>query len=391
MEELVGEFNITKEVDNHNITVGSFMSWTGADDLNWIHNVLGDFSNSPRAVGVSYIDANGEEASYSTGGFVAGRQTANNYIESSKIAFYAADEIKGEVFDFDIGVRWERAGGIITKENTVGSNIFNRGSVSASDFAVALAGLYKMTETTNIYANFSRGYFFPQLRSVAFPLPGVPQEYSTESVIQGEVGVKYGANKLSGTAAIFYNTLGDRRNVDFVNDGAGGVREEVMLQSTRTAGLEASLNYAVSSDFNLYGNVTYQDHQFTKVESNPDQEGNKIARVPNVMGTVGADYDNGVIDASLSSTFLGSKFANNSNSVELDGFNIVRLDAGYSLPLGDNNQKLRLGVAVFNLLDASGVTEGSPRQGNSQVAGGNFFVGRPILPRRIFLRLGFTF
>ena len=142
---------------------------------------------------------------------------------------------------------------------------------------------------------------------------------------------------------------------------------------------------------NAYGNFTYQDHEFTKVEGNKDQEGNSVARIPNVMGMVGITYDNGKVDANLSSNFLGSKFANNSNSVELDGFNIVRLDAGYTIALGESNESVRLGIAIFNLLDADGVTEGSPRQGNSQVSGGNFFVGRPILPRRIFLRATFDF
>ncbi|MEL6671159.1 MAG: hypothetical protein AAFR61_03175 [Bacteroidota bacterium] len=42
-------------------------------------------------------------------------------------------------------------------------------------------------------------------------------------------------------------------------------------------------------------------------------------------------------------------------------------------------------------LDAAGVTEGSPRQGNFQGSEGSFFVGRPILPRRIFIRVGFDF
>ena len=109
------------------------------------------------------------------------------------------------------------------------------------------------------------------------------------------------------------------------------------------------------------------------------------------MGMFGLDYDAGSFDANLSSNFLGSKFANNSNSVELDGFNIVRLDAGYTFDLGDGNESIRVGLAVFNLFDAAGITEGSPRQGNSQVSGGNFFVGRPILPRRVFLRLAFNF
>lgn len=395
MEELVGEINLTKSINNHNFTVGTFMANTGALDNNWIHNVLGDFTNSPRAVGLSYTDSLGNAVSHSTGGYVngSGRQTANKYHESTKIAVYAADEIKGEKFDIDIGVRWERAAGLISRESGIGSNNFQKANVSTSDVAFILAGLYKLSSSTNIYANFSRGYFFPQLRSVKFAAPGQAQNYTTEQVIQGEAGVKYGADRLALTAAVFYNTLSDRKNVDFINDpnNPANIIEEVSLQSTRTMGFEGSVNYNVSAGLNLFGNLTYQNHEFTEVESNTDQEGNEIARIPNIMGMAGVSYDNDGFDLSLTSNFLGSKFANNSNTVELDGFNIVRLDAGYAFPLGDGDETLRLGIAVFNLLDADGVTEGSPRQGNSQVAGGNFFVGRPILPRRIFLRAMFDF
>jgi hypothetical protein len=55
-------------------------------------------------------------------------------------------------------------------------------------------------------------------------------------------------------------------------------------------------------------------------------------------------------------------------------------------------QSLRLGVQVFNLLDSDGVTEGSPRQADNQGGGvSDFFVGRPILPRRLFVRATFSF
>jgi len=393
MEEVVGEINITKTFDNHNITFGTFSSYTRADDNNWIHNVLGDFSNSPRAVGVSFLDSLGQTVNFSTGGFIDGRQTANNDLTSSKIAFYLADEIKGERFDFDIGVRWERAVGDISKETGIGSNTFSKGTVDATGVAVALAGLYRLNSTVNLYANFSRGYFFPQLRSVSFPLPGVPQSYEPETVIQGEVGLKYGNNKIAGTGAIFYNRLSDRRNVDFINDpnDPSNIIEEVSTQSTQTIGIEATVSYSITREFVLFGNFTYQDHEFTDVENNPELEGNEIARIPNIMGMIGLNFEKSGFDANITSNFLGDKFANNSNSVELDGFNIVRLDTGYSFPLGDKNESMRIGLSIFNLLDSEGVTEGSPRQGNSQVAGGNFFVGRPILPRRIFVRVGFEF
>ncbi len=392
MEELVGEVNLTKTFGNHNITIGTFMSNTKALDNNWIHNVLGDFSNSPRAVGLSYVDSLGNSVSHSTSGYVegTGRQTANKTLQSTKIAAYIADEIKGEKLDIDIGIRWEKAIGNVSLENGIGTNNFNKGIVEASDVAFIIGGLYRLSNKVNLYANGSRGYFFPQLRSLKFD-GGAVQSYETETVIQGEVGAKYGANKLSGTAAIFFNALSDRRNVDLVNDGQGGITESIQLQSTQAFGIEASLNYNISKGLNAYGNFTYQKHKFTKVEGNPEQEGNSISRIPNIMGMVGLNYDNGSVDANVSSNILGSKFANNSNEVELDGFNIVRLDAGYTFDLGKGDESLRLGFSVFNLLDASGVTEGSPRQGNSQVAGGNFFVGRPILPRRIFLRAAFEF
>jgi len=116
-----------------------------------------------------------------------------------------------------------------------------------------------------------------------------------------------------------------------------------------------------------------------------------VARISDVMAMVGLNYDDGIFDANVSSNYLGSKFANNSNDVKLEAFNIVRLDAGYTFGLGSGEESMRLGIAVFNLLDSAGVTEGSPRQGNSQVSGGEFFVGRPILPRRLFLRATMIF
>lgn len=393
MEEMVGEMYLTKEVSNHNISFGTFLSNTRADDDNWISNFVGDFRNGSRMVNVNYVDSLGNDQSFSTGGFISGNQTSNRYHESSKIAFFAGDEIKGEKFNLDIGFRWERATGIISRETGVGSNTFQKGTVETDDIAIAIAGLYKATDNTNFYANFSRGYFFPQLRSIAFSSPGRTQSYEAETVIQGEAGLKYGNKNLAATAALFFVNLDDRRNVDFINNpnNPSEVIEEVSVQSTRTFGFEASVNYTISKGLNLYGNFTFQDHEFTKVEGNEELEGNELRRQPNVMGMVGLSYEGGGFDANLSSNFLGSKFANDANTVELDGFNIVRFDAGYKFPLG-NSESLRLGFSVFNLLDADGVTEGSPRQGNAQTGGvSEFFVGRPILPRRIFIRALFDF
>ncbi|MEM1127196.1 MAG: TonB-dependent receptor [Bacteroidota bacterium] len=392
MEELVNETYLTKTIGNNNISFGTFLSDTKADDNNWITNFVGDFRNAPRMVNVSFTDEDGNDVAFSTGGFISGSQTANRRHESSKIAFFAGNEYNGESFSIDAGIRWERAKGIITRETGVGSNTFQKGEVSADGFAVALAGLYRVNETLNVYANGSRGYFFPELRSVQFASPGVPQSYEPEIVLQAETGLKFAQGNLAGTLALFYVSLDDRRSVDFINDPNNPALtiEEVRVQSTRTFGAETSLSYTPVTDVNVYGNLTLQDHEFTKVEGNPEQEGNELRRQPNVMGLIGADYTVGGFDINVSANYLGDKFANDANTVELDGFTIVRAGAGYTLPLGDQ-ETLRLGLSVFNLLDSEGVTEGSPRQGDAQTGISEFFVGRPILPRRVFLKAAFSF
>ena len=53
---------------------------------------------------------------------------------------------------------------------------------------------------------------------------------------------------------------------------------------------------------------------------------------------------------------------------------------------------IRVSLQVFNLTDEEGLQEGSPRQGVSQSgAPSDFFVGRPILPRRTQLRITYDF
>ena len=44
---------------------------------------------------------------------------------------------------------------------------------------------------------------------------------------------------------------------------------------------------------------------------------------------------------------------------------------------------------MYNLFNSSGITEGSPRQVSQTI--GAYFVGRPILPRRISANISYKF
>ncbi|GAA4234678.1 TonB-dependent receptor [Postechiella marina] len=399
LTELMADFKLTKTAGNHNITFGSFMSRSKAGDFNVITNYLGEYNDKPELVNLSGYTVNG----------VTNRGTSytNRNINSNKIAVFIADEIKLERWNLDFGIRYERASGDIEnegKENFVvddtgianldtvqwGNGSWTRGHVSADDFAVALAALYKVNDNFSAYGNFSRGYFFPELRGVQFDGFGNPSSYDTEKILQGELGVKYGAGKFSGTAALYSVSLKDRKAISFVNDGSGGTTEEVDNQDTRTYGLETTWRYKFTNDFNFNGSFTYQDHEISKSDSNPDFVGNELRRQPNVVATLGLDYDNTAFDGSFIYNYTGKKFSNDANSIELDAIGLASLNLGYTFPVGEAGETLRVGTQVFNIFNSEGITEGSPRLNNSQTDE-EYFVGRPVLPTRVFLNATFNF
>jgi outer membrane receptor protein involved in Fe transport len=123
--------------------------------------------------------------------------------------------------------------------------------------------------------------------------------------------------------------------------------------------------------------------------SSPAIIGNSLERQPDILYNAGLYYDDGNFDASLFTNYTGDVFVASNNAIVLKGFNVVNLDAGYKF--GIAGRKVRLGINVFNLLDTDATTEGSPRQDNNQTAGGQYFVGRPVLPRRIAARLTVDF
>jgi iron complex outermembrane receptor protein len=399
LSETMADIKLTRTAGDHTITGGTFISRSTAGDFNVITNYLGEYNNRPDLVELSGYSING----------VTNRGTAytNRNISSNKIAVFLTDEIKLDRWNLDFGVRYERASGDIENEGstsyevddtgianldnvTWGNGSWTRGHVSADDFAVALAGLYKVSDALSAYGNFSRGYFFPELRGTKFDGFGNPSSYDTEKIVQGELGVKYGKNNFSATGALYAINLNDRRVVNFINAPGGGFIEDVDTQDTKTFGFEGTYNWRFVQDFSVNGSLTIQSHEITKSTANPQFEGNKISRQPNFINAIGLDYDNAKLDAGINYNYTGKKYTNDSNTIELDAIGIANLNLGYTFKTDEDGGSVRLGAQVYNLFNSEGITEGSPRLNNTQTEEA-YFVGRPILPTRVFLNATFNF
>ena len=424
MTDYSGEFNLTQTINtsnggSHNVTLGSFIARSEAEDVNYQYRVLTEFNNDPRLVNLSYTDAGGNNVVYSQGGLYNRiGQTSNNFLSQNRLAFYLTDEMIFDKWRFDVGFRWEHTDGQNNRGGIASETVYNnpdlttelsdvqsadgtflRTKVNASAWAISLAGLYELTETTNLYANFSKGYFFPQLRGFA-PVAGINESvYEPEDIIQFEAGAKFGNQNFSGSIAGYYVGLTDRVSIRQAIVGGQLIDETRAEQNTRTIGLEATWDYTLTENLNLRGTATYQAHEITKNinfdlvngTSTEANVGNELARQPNLLGGLGLYYDNATFDANFGFNYTGKKFTDDTNNIELDAITIGRLGAGYTFAELDNNQSVRLGFSVFNLFDSSGITEGNPRAGSAGQTETEFFVGRPILPRRFFLTATFNF
>ncbi|GAK34561.1 colicin I receptor [alpha proteobacterium Q-1] len=413
-EDFTAELNITKTLFtgaiDHSITLGGFFARAEADDENITTTFLAEFNDRPDLVNLIIQDENGNDITVSRNGLLnAGAGFVNNRHTATRFAGYIADQMEMDRWVFDIGLRVEKILGDISREGSqsfqvnddpslapdlqsviFGNGDFTIGEVDTSEWALALGALYKLTDNISLYANGARGFFFPEIRSVSFNSLGEPQTFKAEIIKQAEAGVKYNGPRFSGTLAGFYSELDDRRSVDFVNDGQGGVAEVTSIQSTRSYGIEATGSFYLTDALRLDGNVTFQDHKFTDFDSNAQFIGNELRRQPNLLFNTGVIYDDNRFDFAFFQTFVGNNFANDSNTVRLGSHNIARLDTGYTFSVM-GAQTARIGFSVFNLFDSDGVTEGSPRQGVGQSEGEAFFVGRPILPRRYSVRLTYDF
>ena len=400
ISELVTEIKLTKTAGNHTITGGTFMSRSEAGDFNVVTSYLGEYSNRPDLVNLSGYTINGITN--------RGAGYTNKDITSNKTAVFLTDEIKIDNWNFDIGLRYETVKGRILNEKTSsqlvdntgitkldnvtwGTGEYQIGEVSADDIAIALAALYKVNGNLSVYGNLSSGYFFPELRGVKFDANNNTSSYKPEKIKQAEVGLKYGNNKFSATFATYLVALKDRRSVNFINNPNGpGLVEDVRIYDTQSIGVEATANYKISDAFSVNGSLTIQDHEVKKSESNPNLVGNELVRQPKFLNKLGLVYEKSSFDANLDFNYAGDKYANDANTIKLDGYGVFDFNMGYTLSVGENDETLRLGLQSFNIFNSEGITEGSPRLGDNQTDE-EFFVGRPIIPRTFLLSATFKF
>ncbi|MEL7538091.1 MAG: TonB-dependent receptor [Pseudomonadota bacterium] len=436
MRDFSAEINLSRAFETgtatHNVTGGLWWSRADADDFNERIFYLSEFVNEPRLLSLTLEGDNANTAAietgttyYSVNGFAGSGGHVNNGGAATRYAFYLADQIEAERWSLDVGLRVENFDGDYFSEgansnaaidpslyglganpqltanlltDTTGNGQFRRANFDGSAVAFALAGVWRLNETINLYGNYSRGFFWPQLRN----LPGqistasqqlplgeaialVEDEFEEETVDRLEIGVKLQTERFDGSIGIYRLEQNDNILFQNVEQPDGTFVPTSIPQDTEATGIDLAGNWSVTDDFNVRFNVSFVDQEVT---AGPN-DGFELQRQPDTVGTVELLYQNEFgFDASLGYNYRGESFGNLSNSVVLDSFDFIRAAVGYSIELEDE-KSLHLGLSVFNLGDEVGLTEGNPRAAAG--AAGDFQVARPILPERVYFKATYRF
>lgn len=201
-----------------------------------------------------------------------------------------------------------------------------------------------------------------------------------------EAGIKFGTPTYGVNATGYLLDLGnfpssDARVVDgktvFVVDYVG---------RARTIGMEA-VAMAKFGPLNLNSTFTFQNHKYvTFGEGEEKRDGNWVRRIPQIIVNIGATYDFAGVLVGGKFHFIGKRYANTANDIELPAFSVINLSAAYTI-----SYNLTFKADFINALDAKGLTEGNPRTDETGKYETGPVIARPILPRRIQASLALNF
>ena len=299
----------------------------------------------------------------------------NSIGEGKTTALYMAGSVNiSDALTLDAGVRRENHEIEYTLDVGLDGTLDQVHSFDESSTAWTVGANWMFADKQGIFARASDGSkmpFFDDLRE---------GKVDPQNVEQFELGYKHSSDNFDLYATSFFNEVtGDKFTT---RPGA-----PVQITASQAYGVELDFSFYTDNGFTIDIAATLQ--QTEQIESStPENIGNEAARLPNWQVRITPSYDF-EFDSGIYGTLYGSitsvadRFSDNANTDALILDSFTKVDVGVIINLTD---EVRMQLAVNNLTDEEGLTEGDPR-GTS----GLLDNGRYILPRSIDFNVSYTF
>jgi len=369
IKSIVNDFSLTKTFNNASFTLGYYSSLFSAND--WMS--LGNYSYHVLEQGgenLSGINCNQDKygCSWNYDFVSTGEGTTN--------ALYVAGSI--EIINnvtFDIGFRRENHTIDYIVDEGLDNVITKYASYDESDTAWTIGVNWMFSGTMGIFSRINNGGKMPYFDDIRENYGAYREGQDLiKDISQYEIGYKLVDDSFDVFATLFFNKVkGD--TVVFIPS------TPAIVTTNEAYGLELDFNYYNDNGLSINLNSTIQDTEI--IEGDPELIGNEAIRQPKyqIRVTPSYEFEFNNIPTVIYGTFsaVGERYSEPKNNITLEGYE--KIDIGVTMNL-TNEVEFRLAVA--NLTDSEGITEGDPRSPTS----GN---GRYILPRTFDISVSYTF
>jgi outer membrane receptor protein involved in Fe transport len=373
LDALINDLSVNKTfMESHDVTLGYYRAKWSAKDFWLLGNpipVQNIQNGEPLAASITPADI---AAAGGDAGFLFGLDSDG---DARAEAIYLADSWQvTDRFRLDGGARHEWIHIDYLVDFSAAGTSFADGVLDSSQsiadrkWAYTFAGNYDVTNDFGVFARYSKGFLFPHFDDVR------ENNLNVNGVKQLEGGVKFSGEWLNLYATVFYN-----KNDSFLSVVGSSVAAAAF--KTRAIGVEVDGNITYGP-FSLGVLGTIQDAEITDSTTASDI-GNQVLRQPKFQARISPAYTAtfGELQATLygAATFVGNRFGDNANTVDLPSYQKVDLGV-----LVNHDSGLFFQVHADNLNDSHGITEGDPRNPTSPN-------GRPIFGRSVVFTVGYDF
>jgi iron complex outermembrane recepter protein len=338
----------------------------------------------------------------------------SNYVsgsgQTSIFSFVLSDQMKiTDRLRLDLAVRWEQDNFVQTSENTSnvqpdgtpvtaatpsyaveiwGNNSYRHFSKKLSDRAYSAGLNYAIVpETFSFYAQASSAYKMPALDELLNAAsPAQVALFEDKTTLNYEGGFKYSSAMFGFTIDGFW---GELRNIT----GQGAILDTVTNRTTwvilsspqqRTYGAEAEVTVVPIPSLTLNANGTLLKSEI----AGGSDLGSWIGGVPPFIGNANVLFKMMGVNVMADLHYVGKRWVDQPSNTFLPAYAYVNFSLGYR-PAGKGAW---VSLDLSNAFQSLGLEEGNPRlvqyPGNRT---SNFFLARPILPRRLMLSTGYQF
>jgi outer membrane receptor protein involved in Fe transport len=367
IEAFTNDFALTKTFDKASITGGFYNSTFSSKDW-WS---LGNFDYhvvAPGGENLTGIDCNDNNDG------CAWNYDINGVGEGQTTAFYFASSYDvSEAVTVDAGVRREDHEIEYTVDEGLDGIITKAVSFDESSTSWTVGVNWMFAERQGIFARISDGSkmpFFDDFRD-NFDAYQSGEDLIRE-ISQFELGYKHSSDNFDLFATAFFNEV----KGDTFAPTPGQPAE---VTTNEAYGLELDFNYYNDSGFMVNVGATLQDTEVTN-SGNADIIGKEAQRLPNWQVRMTPSYelelDNGMF-ATLYGTLsaVDDRFSDSANTESLILKGYEKIDLGIILEL---SEQVQMQLAVNNLTDEEGLTEGDPRGVTDTLDNGRYILGRTI-------------